>query len=249
MKILQLSIALCLSIFFNPVQAQTVDDILETYMENIGGQERLRMLQGLKMTASVNQRGTEIPFQIVQLKDGRQMTVIHFHGKELKQRVFDGETLWGHNFSTLVPERSDTETTENFKLRANDFPIVFLDYKQKGYRVELLGKAVVHGNEAYKVKLVKEPLIVDGEEVEDVSYYFFDMERFFPVAIHSEIMYGKEKGQMQEVVMSDYQEVEGLYFPFFLIQGIVGEPGNLLTINRIELNPEIADETFSFPGD
>ncbi|MEK6153771.1 outer membrane lipoprotein-sorting protein [Flavobacteriaceae bacterium 3-367] len=249
MKILQLSLALCLFVFSKPVQAQTVDQILTTYIENIGGQEKLRMLQGLRMTASVNQRGTEIPFQIVQLKDGRQMTIIQFHGNELKQRVFDGETLWGHNFITLEPEKSDAETTQNFKLRSNDFPIVFLDYKQKGYTVELLGKAVVHGNEAFKIKLVKEPLTIDGKEEEDVSFYFFDAVRFFPVAIHSEIMYGKEKGQMQEVVMSDYQEVEGLYFPFFLIQGMVGEPGNLLTIERIELNPEVADDAFSFPGD
>src|SRR5947208_2199805 len=79
-------------------QAQTVDEIISKYFENTGGIEKWKALQGVRMTAKVNQGGMEIPLVITQLKDGRQMTAISFQGKEIKQGVYDGTTLWAHNF-------------------------------------------------------------------------------------------------------------------------------------------------------
>ena len=230
-----------------PAQAQTADEIIDTYFENIGGEEKLKSLEGMKMTAKVNQQGMEIPLEIVQLKDGRQMTVINFQGKEIKQGVFDGETLWGHNFMTLKAEKSDAESTENFKLNSNDFPDAFLDYKDKGYTVELLGKEEIDGTETFKIKLVKEPLTIDGKQEEDVTYYFFDTENYIPIAIQSEIKAGQGKGMTQEITMSDYQEVDGIYFPFSMTQGLKDGQSSPLTIETIVLNPSVEDSAFEFP--
>src|SRR4051812_8558032 len=96
-------------------QAQTVDEIITKYFENTGGIDKWKAVQGIKMTAKVNQQGMEIPLSIVNLKDGRQMTVITFQGKEIKQGVYDGATLWSHNFMNMKAEKSDAEATENFK--------------------------------------------------------------------------------------------------------------------------------------
>ena len=111
--------------------AQTKEEIIANYIENTGGVEAWNNLQGLKMTAKVSQGGMEIPIEMMQLKDGRQMTKISFQGKEIKQGVFDGTKLWSHNFMTMEAEESDAETTANFKLDANDFPNPFLDYEKK----------------------------------------------------------------------------------------------------------------------
>ena len=64
-------------------------------------------LQGIKMTAKVSQGGMDIPIEMVQLKDGRQMTIVTFQGKEIKQGVYDGTRLWSHNFMTMEAEESD----------------------------------------------------------------------------------------------------------------------------------------------
>lgn len=232
---------------FTSVQAQSVDEILNTYFENIGGLENLKKIKGTKMTAKVNQGGMEIPLEIYQLADGRQMTLISFQGKEIKQGVFDGETLWSHNFMTMKAEKSPKEATDNFKLNVNDFPDSFIDYKEKGYTVELMGKESIDGAEAFKIKLVKEPITVDGKKEEDVSYYFFDVDNFVPIAVQSEIKSGPMKGQVSETTMSDYQEVDGLYFPFSIKQGIKGKGGQPVTITKIELNPTVDDAAFKFP--
>ena len=130
MKALKLTITLIAVALAMPLQAQTADEIIENYFENTGGLDNWKNLEGIKMTAKVNQGGMEIPLEIYNLKDGRQMTKITFQGKEIKQGVFDGETLWSHNFMTMKAEKSDAEETSNFKLNTNDFPDSFIDYKE-----------------------------------------------------------------------------------------------------------------------
>lgn len=253
MRTLKLCIAIVTMSFIVPLQAQTADEILTSYFENTGGLEKWKSIEGIKMTAKVNQQGMEIPLEIIQLNDGRQMSAANFQGKEIKQGVYDGETLWGTNFMTMKAEKSDAETTANFKLNANDFPDAmlghFIDYKEKGYTVELLGKETIDGTETFKIKLICEPLTVDGKEEEDVSFYFFDTENFVPIAMQKEIKSGQGKGMVTEVTMSDFQEVDGIYFPFSLTQGVKGQPGSPLTIESIELNPTVDAAAFAFPDE
>jgi outer membrane lipoprotein-sorting protein len=249
MKTLKISLAALLISFLAPLQAQTADDILANYFENVGGLEKMMSIKGVKMTAKVSQGGMEIPLEILQLNDGRQMTIINFQGKEIKQGVFDGNTLWSHNFMTMKAEKSDAEATANFKLNSNDFPDSFINYKEKGYTVELMGKETIDGAETYKIKLVKEPIMVDGKQEEDVSFYFFDSENYVPIAVQSEVKSGPGKGMTSEVTMSDYQEVDGIYFPFSMTQGVKGQPGSPLTIESIVLNPTVEDGAFAFPDE
>ena len=247
MKTLKLCIAILTLSFIAPVSAQTADEILDNYFENIGGLEKLKSVEGMKMIAKINQQGMEIPLEILQLSDGRQMTIITFQGKEIKQGVFDGETLWSHNFMTMKAEKSDAEATENFKLNTNDFPDSFIDYKDKGYTVELLGKETIDGTEAFKIKLVKEPITVDGNQEDDISFYYFDVDNFVPIAVQSEVKSGPAKGMIQEITFSDYEEVDGLYFAFSMTQGVKGQPGSPLTIESIVLNPTVEEGIFAFP--
>ncbi len=227
--------------------AQDVEEIIGAYFENTGGYENWGNLKGLKVIAKVNQGGLEFPLEIVQLSDGRQYSKFEVQGNTFKQGVFDGETLWSTNFQSLKAEKADAETTSNVKLDANDFPDSFFDYKGKGYEVELLGTETMDGTEVYKVKLTKENKTYDGEEVEDVTYYFFDTEFMVPIAQESEIRQGPAKGSIQQIKMSDYDEVEGFYFPFSLTQGIKGGQSQPLMIESIEINPEVDDSEFTFP--
>ena len=249
MKKYSILLAIVLMSGWATLQAQTADEILNNYLENTGGVDAWRAVEGMRMKAKVNQGGMEIPLEIVRMKDGRQMTSITFQGLELKQGVFDGEVLWGTNMMTQKAEKSDAEATEMMKKEMNDFPDPFLDYQDKGYTVELMGKEDFNGTETFKIKLVKEPITVDGEEVQDVSYYFFETENFVPIAIHSEIKQGQAKGMMSEITFSDYQEVEGLYMPFTMSQGVKGQGGQPVTMDSIELNPEVTDSDFAFPAE
>ncbi|MEO1487003.1 MAG: outer membrane lipoprotein-sorting protein [Bacteroidota bacterium] len=229
------------------LQAQTADEILDNYFENIGGKETLNSLNGMKMKGVGKQQNFEFPIEIVQMKDGRQYFSADIQGKQLKQQVFDGTVLWSTNFMTMKAEKSDAEQTANFKLNTNDFPDSFMDYKEKGYTVELLGKETMDGAETFKIKLVKEPVTVDGKEEDDISFYYFDTENFVPIVVESKITSGPAKGKTAKSTMSDYQEVDGIYFPFSTSQYIDGNLVFTMEMENMELNPEVDNAVFAFP--
>lgn len=247
-KISMAAAILSFSLYTGFSQAQTVDEILNAYYENTGGAEAWGNLQGLKIKAKINQGGIEIPLEIVQLRDGRQYTSFQLQGQTLKQGVFDGSSLWSTNFATMKPEKSDEESTANAKLDVNDFPDSFYDYKKKGYTVELVGKETFDGAETYKIKIVREPRKIDGVVTEDIIYYFFDAEAMIPIGQETEIKQGPAKGQVSQIKLSDYQEVNGLFFPFSMSQGLKGGESQPLLIVSVEINPAVSDSDFAFPN-
>ncbi len=245
-KLNKILLTLLLFFTFNSF-SQSVDEIIDNYFENTGGIDQWRKLKGVKMSAKLSQQGMEIPIEIIQMQGGKQMQIINFQGQSIKAQVFDGEVSWGINMMSQKPEKSDQETTDNLKLDNNDFPDSFMDYKSKGYIAELIGKETVDGTETFKVKLTKEPKTIDGNNEDDITFYFFDTENYVPIAIQTEVKEGPGKGMIMEITMSDYQEVEGLYFPFSQTQGIKDQPSIPLIIDSIELNPTIDENEFKFP--
>ncbi|MDX1462293.1 MAG: outer membrane lipoprotein-sorting protein [Marinirhabdus sp.] len=222
--------------------AQTADEIITAYFENTGGMDAWGDLDGVLIQGSVNAQGMDIPVDIYQMKDGKQLVKINLQGQEMVQMAFDGETMWTTNFMTMEAEKSDAETTENMKKQAGDFPNPFYNYKDRGYQVELMGSETKEGTETYKIKLTQKPIMVDGKEEANVSYHYFDHENMVIIASEAEIKSGQMKGQMSSNTMSDYQEVDGLYFPFDM-----GMAGQNLVVKEIILNPDIDDNMFAFP--
>ena len=242
MKTLKTLFIAILLVAVMPMSAQTADEIINNYFENTGGMEAWGNLQGVRISGSVNAQGMDIPVDIYQMKDGKQLVKINLQGQEMTQVAFDGETMWTTNFMTMQPEKSDAETTENMKKQMGDFPSPFYNYKEKGFKLELLGKETKEGAETYKLKLTQKPLMVDGVEQPNISFHYFDTENFVPIASESEIPSGPMKGQMSMNTMSDYQEVDGLYFPFDM-----GMMGQSLVVKEIVLNPEIDPSMLVFP--
>jgi outer membrane lipoprotein-sorting protein len=249
MKVRTIAIIAALFVGF-ATQAQTADEILAKYFDNIGGKAKLEALEGVKMTAKLNMQGMELPFSMVQLKDGRQFSSATFQGMEIKQEVFDGSDLWSTNFQSMKAEKSDAETTENFKTNLGlDFPSPFIDYAKKGFKIELLGKETIEGSETFKIKLTKKPIKVDGKETENIEFYFFDTENFVPLVVEAEVKSGPAKGMVSQIKMSDYQEVNGLTFPFSTTVGAKGQPGGqTIVTTAIELNPKVDATIFTFPA-
>lgn len=230
------------------VQAQTADEIISKYIANTGGLDAWKNLKGIRMKAKVDAQGMTIPLEIVQMSDGRSLTKFELQGKEMIQDAFDGETSWGMNFMTMKAEKSDAEQTENVKRQSKDFPMALIDYKEKGYVVELLGKETAEGVSCFKLKVTKKPLLHDGKEEANIEFYYFDAENFIPIMTESEITSGEMKGQISQTVMSDYQEVNGLYFPYSITSRIKDGQGQTLVITGIELNPAVDDAMFKFPA-
>ena len=241
LKMTALALLLCTS--SASLFAQTADEIISKYITTIGGAEKLKALKSVKMEMVVNAQGMEIPVEATQEKGGKMLLKLNFQGKDITQMASDGETMWSTNFMTMKAEKMDAETTANAKLSNEDFPDPFLDYKAKGYAAEFIGKETKEGTECYKIKFTKKPIMVDGVKSDDVSYYFFETENSLPIAKESEIKQGPAKGQKSISTMSDYQEVDGIYFPFSINEG-----GQVVKVKKVILNPTVDPKIYAFPA-
>lgn len=227
--------------------AQSADQIIEKYLEAIGGEDALRDLEGQRMTSHLNTNGIELKLITYTMSDGRQHVSYDVQGKLYIVSVFDGTDLWGVNTTTQEPEMKSDQELENMNRSIEDYPNCFLDYASKGYTVEMMDFEDVDGVDCYKIKLTKIPLVIDEEEVENVLYYYFDEETFLPVQVQFEEHYGANIGKMRTNSYADYQEVDGLYFPFTMIVNAADQRKSVFTIENLELNPEVEDEFFTFP--
>lgn len=244
MKSIKLSVfAVLLSFFCSNSNAQTADEIINKYITTIGGADKLKAMKAIKMEMSTNQGGMEIPVEVVRAADGKMYVKINLQGKEITQMAYDGTTMWNTSFMTMKAEKAPEEDTQNMKLKNGDFPEEFLDYKTKGYKVEYIGKETKEGAECFKVKLTKKPTTIAGIKTDDVTFYYFETENNLVIATEEEIKEGPMKGQKALTTMSDYQEVDGIYFPFSVNQG--GQP---MKVKKITVNPTIDAKAFAFPA-
>ena len=228
--------------------AQTAEEIVASYFENTGGIDQWKSIESLKYTGKIDLGGMVIVFDRYVTADGKSATIADVQGQSFYQDIYDGETLWGTNQITMGTEKSDAESTANYKMEADDMISPLLGYKEKGYTLELIGNETVEGTDTFKIKLDMGTFMKDGVEQANVSYLFFDTENFVPIVEERMATSGQAKGYTLILKYSDYQEVDGVYFPFSITQGVKEFPGEqTLTMTEIVINPEIDNTIFAFP--
>ncbi len=220
------------------VQAQAANDVVEKYIEKSGGRATWDTIKGTKMQATVLEGGVNLPITLYNTDTGKQAILVDFAGRRFAQLAFDGSTYWTTDLTTMTPLLGSQEVTDNVRLSTNDFPSPILNYEKNYYQLEYEGIITVDSVQTFKIKLVKEPLTINGKSVEDISYYYFDTQNYNPVKIEG-IM---PNGEPSTFRLSDYQDVQGLSFPFTIKQD-----STVIQIKSILINPEIDGKVFEFP--
>lgn len=219
----------------------TVDEILAKNFEAKGGVEKLKALKSVRMSGKMAMGGgMEAPFSMTKKRPEMMRLDFTIQGMTGSQ-AYDGSTGW-----MLMPflGKKDAEPMSGDMLKEikeqADFDGPTWDYKTKGHKVELVGKADIEGTPAYKIKLTTK----EGNE----TLLYLDAENFLEIKAEA-----KRKVQGQEVEgetsFGNYQEVDGLLFPFSIEMKAKGAPaGQTITIDKVELNPTVADDQFKMPA-
>jgi hypothetical protein len=244
MKKLILSVAIFVTTLVS-TYAQTADEVINKYLTTIGGKEKINAVKSINMETVVNYGGMEIPVIVHMDKEGKMLVKVNFQGNEFTQMAFDGTTGWMMNQMTMKAEKMESETIENMKNSTKkDFFSPFLNYKENGYKAEYIGKETKEGTLCHKIKLTQTPLIVDGASVENVSFYYFDAQENIIILSETEAKAGPNKGTMISSPQSNYQEVNGIYFPF-----TVNMEGQDLEVKKITLNTPIDVKELEFKAE
>ncbi len=234
--------------FISATSAQNATEILANYTKVTGGQASWNNVTSMKVigTAKLVSQNMELPFQRIQLKDGRQITSLKINERDYIDTAYDGTIVWGSNpqMETVI---KDEDATENLKSTIPEFPYPAHNWMKNGFQSKYLGMATINGAITYKVKLTKNPLLVNGVLTENSMLYYFDRKTYLPVLTETTIQSGPSAGKVQQSYLSDYREVAGYYYPFVVTMKIDNTTFQILETSQLFFNENIADAIFKMP--
>jgi len=220
--------------------AQTVDEIIAKNIQARGGLDKLKAVKTIRMTAKINQGG----FRATVLQENQRPNKVReeFIIQGMAEvEAYDGKTAWevspfeGRKDPNLVSADSAKHLVED-----SDIDGQLVDYKNKDHRAELIGHDSVEGTDCYKIKLT----MANG----DARYYYIDADSFLDLKVETE---RNIRGTVQygETLLGDYEEVNGVYYPFAVDSGQKGSPLHTrLTVEKVEINVPLDGALFAMPS-
>jgi len=188
LRALTLSLALTGAAF--GTQAQTVDDVVNKYVQALGGADKMRSMQSSVAEGTMTLQGMDIPLKV---------STIHKKGVRVEFDVMGTNNITVMTPTSgwmLMPINNQTEPVDadaaSVKEAAIDMDLTgeLLDYKAKGNQVKLAGKETQEGQELYKISLTRK----DGSG----SDYFLDANSY-----HVAKRVTKKSVQGQEVEVTE----------------------------------------------
>ena len=244
LKTITLSLFLLLG-FLLPLGAQNVADappaeeIAAAYVDAIGGADAWKAVQAYRMSGKVNMQGMEFPMTITTAAGDKSRIEMEIQGSKMIQ-AYDGETPWTYFPMQGITEPKEMSVEESIDQTEAPFLDVFIDFEDRGYKLENVEGKELEGTPTYGVR-------VTNDEGFDRTYYF-DTETMVPIMMSFTSKGGQMKGMTMETYMSDYQEVEGLVVPMFMENKINGQTLLSMTFDSAEIDPELEDTFFSMDG-
>ena len=233
-------ITLTLTTFFLKTQAQTADQIVQKYIQKIGGEKAWKNLKTINSSGIYNYGGIEFPFSAIAKSPNKYKFIVPLNGKHYTQ-VFNGKTGW-----KIDAFKNETKpqylTGKPARALANEADVEIesplINYAKKGFTIHLEGKETVEGKECFKVNLFKK----EGE----IESYFIDNQEYSLVMKRALSKNDELEKTILDAYFSDYREVNGVKIPFVVSYKFKDQ--NILKIKteKVQINEKVEDSIFKY---
>ena len=205
-------------------EGMTAHDVLEKYIEAIGGKEKLSEVTSYAIKAEADMQGTKLNLEIMKTSKNQFMQDIKVMGNSMSKQVVDG----GKGYMVVQGQRKDLSEEEVKKIKEESVPFPELDLLLMDVTLE--GVEVIDGKKTYKIKL------------SDEKTSFYDIETALKVRDEVNI---EANGQPMKTTFDygDYKDVAGIKFPFTLTQ-TMGQQSFDFIIQEIKVNEGVSDVDF-----
>jgi hypothetical protein len=209
------------------LKAQTVDEIVKKHNEAVGGEKAWKSVSSIIYTGSTKANGMEVGIKKSVLAGKAMRTDIDLMGQKGFSIVTPSK---GWTFFPFAGQTKPEEMkAEDLKISQAELQVMdeLMSYKDRGGKLELVGKEQIDGKDVYKVKFTDK----DGS----VTTLYVDPSTFYIVRKVATMM-------GQEVVsnISDYKKLpEGIVVPMTWKT----EQGDL-AISKVEVNTIKDDKLF-----
>ena len=218
-------------------QELKLDDILSSYYKAIGI-EKMKDWQTLTSTGKTIAQGMEFPVKIFMKRPGKIRIEAEVQGNKMIQS-FDGDHGWSVTpwAGSSDPQDMTTDEVKGMKTQA-DIEGSLYNWKEKGHKVELIGKEDMEGTTVYKIKLTR----ADG----DIETYFMDAENFVPLKV-SAITKIQGNETESESDLSNYRVVNGVLMAKTITNKFKGQTVSQFEMDKMEVNLPVSDSLFMKP--
>ena len=209
----------------------TVDQVLGNYIKAIGGKEKLMAVKDLTMAMEADVMGQKIVMDYIQKTPGKiYQSSTTAMGKQ--ETIFDGEKgkiVMGAQ-SIPLPKEQISTTKEQAVLFTE------MQFKELGYEAKLIGTENINGKNAFVIETTSPT----GKK----NTLLFDTQSFLKIKESSKVSGPNGQTQIVSTEMSNYQEVDGILFPFNRkVIGAAPIPLDL-KVTGIKVNSGVKDDVF-----
>lgn len=218
---------------------QTLDEVLAKNYQSRGGLEKLKAVTAVKMSGRIAMpaQGLEMPMVLWQKSPNRMRVETTFQDKKIVQAYDGRKGWWIMPFQSEAPREMEPGQAKLFAAQA-EFENPLVVFREKGNKLELLGREDMDGTPVFKLKLTK----TDGSEI----YIYLDAAR--GIELRSTLATKSADGEaLNEIIYGDYRPVGGVMMPFSVENRLNGETSVRMTLENIEVNPAISDALFAMP--
>ena len=208
---------------FITVNAQTAEELVAKNIEARGGLEKLKALKGIIYEGSMQQQGVEIAMKFYYFHNVATRVEFSAMGQEgytiiTTTKGWSFNPFSGNEASVELPEDAVKESQTQLDVQG---PLV--DYKEKGNKIEYVGKENLQGEEYFKLKVTRS----NGKSI----LYYLDKNYLVTKAISTAIVNGAEQEVSTEY--SDYRKTpEGYTLAFKRVNANMD-----ITFEKVIINP------------
>src|SRR5437667_7314542 len=219
--------------------AQTVDEVIAKNIQARGGLEKLKAIRTLRTTVKFSDGSFRAEFRQENKRPGKVREEFIVQGMAQIQ-AYNGKTGW-----QISPfgGRKDPDLMSQDDMKSlivdGDIDGPLVDYKEKGHQAELVGHDSMEGTDCYKIKLSMK----NG----DIRYYYLDTDSYLELKVEIQTTISGAL-QESELYYGDYEQVNGIYYPFAVEQAQKGSASRQqFSVEKIEQNIPLEDAHFAMP--
>jgi outer membrane lipoprotein-sorting protein len=215
--------------------AQTVDELVAKNLQAKGGLAKIQSIQTIKQTGHMVMQGVAGVLTMY----GKRPNLVRQEialGNQTVINAFDGTTAWIVNplAGSTAPTVLSGPQADVIK-EQSDFDGPLVNYRQKGYRIELVGEETLNGRQVYHLTLT--------DKAGQIQHYYLDAQTGLEARVVSDTEMGKLEQQL-----SDYREVDGVKMPFSVTTLVNGLPMGQITLDTVQVNVKLDDSMFRMPA-
>lgn len=217
-------------IVFQYIQTHNVDDIINNYIEERGGKQKLNALRSVYMEGFREMMGYRMPIEISIIQNEYYRTDFEINNTNGYLLITPSEGWYYNPLLSMKPQPILTETIGRLKDEM-DIAGPLFNYESKGHKAELKLKESRKGKTVNKIHLT----LKNGNQI----FYFIEKESDLLVQTRKIIMEdGKEPF---EIVTNydDYKFVDGILFPHTISNPSEGIMGGVITFTSIRINEPV----------